>query len=157
VEVAIGIDSHKGTLAAAAVDGLGRVMGVREFANDPTGHRAILRWVKRQGPPRRVGIEGSQHYGAKVASRLLADGEDVREVPSSLTYRERSRRRSKGKSDPVDAVAIARVVAAEASCRRPGDGRNSPTSSCSSTTVTSWFGPAPRWLGGLIHEYNLAA
>ena len=32
-------------------------------------------------------------------------------MPSSLTFRERNRRRSRGKSDPVDAVAIARVVA----------------------------------------------
>jgi hypothetical protein len=37
VEVAIGIDTHKGSLAAASVDALGRVLGVREFANDPKG------------------------------------------------------------------------------------------------------------------------
>jgi transposase len=112
MEVAIGIDSHKGSLTAAAVDALGRVLGVREFRNDPTGHRALLRWVKNQGKPRRIGIEGSLHYGAAVTSRLLAGGEDVREVPPSLTHLER-RRRSKGKSDLVDSVAIARVAAAE--------------------------------------------
>jgi transposase len=112
VEVAVGIDTHKGSLAAAAVDALGRVLDVREFANDPKGHRSLLRWVKEQGQPRRVGIEGSLHYGAAAASRLLAEGEDVREVSPSLTHVER-RRRSKGKSDPIDAVAIARVVAAD--------------------------------------------
>jgi hypothetical protein len=37
VEVAIGIDTHKGSLAAASVDALGRVLGVREFANDLRG------------------------------------------------------------------------------------------------------------------------
>ena len=112
MEVAVGIDTHKGSLAAAAVDALGRVLDVREFANDPKGHRSLLRWVKEQGQPRRVGIEGSLHYGAAAASRLLAEGEDVREVSPSLTHVER-RRRSKGKSDPIDAVAIARVVAAD--------------------------------------------
>jgi transposase len=112
VEVAIGIDTHKGSLAAAAVDPLGRVLGVREFTNDPTGHRSLLRWVKERGQPRRIGIEGSLSYGAAVAKTLLARAEDVREVAPSLTHLER-RRRSKGKSDPVDAVAIARVVAAD--------------------------------------------
>jgi len=112
VEVAVGIDTHKRTLAAAAVDALGRVLDVREFSNDPKGHRSLAQWVKDRDQPRRVGIEGSMHYGAAAASRLLAEGEDVREVSPSLTHVER-RRRSKGKSDPVDAVAIARVVAAD--------------------------------------------
>jgi transposase len=112
VEVAIGIDSHKGSLAVASVDALGRVLAVGEFANDPTGHRALLQWVKDHRGTRTIGIEGSLHYGAAAARRLLAEGEDVREVSPSLTHVER-RRRSKGKSDAVDAVAIARVVAAE--------------------------------------------
>lgn len=112
MEVAIGIDSHKGTLAVASVDALGRVLAVREFTNAPKGHRSLARWVKDQADPRRIGIEGSLHYGAAAAGRLLAEGEDVREVSPSLTHVER-RRRSKGKSDPIDAVAIARVVAAE--------------------------------------------
>ncbi len=112
MEVAIGIDSHKGSLAAASVDALGRVLGVREFTNDPTGHRSLVRWVKEQAQPRTVGIEGSLSYGSAAARALLAHGEDVREVAPSLTHLER-RRRVKGKSDPVDAVAIARVTAAD--------------------------------------------
>lgn len=112
MDVAIGIDSHKGTLAAAAVDALGRVLGVREFGNNRKGHTSLLRWVKEHGEARRIGIEGSQHYGAAASQRLIAEGEDVREVSPSLTHVER-RRRQKGKSDPVDAVAIARVVAAD--------------------------------------------
>jgi transposase len=112
MEVAIGIDTHKGNLAAAAVNALGRVLDVRSFSNDPKGHQSLVRWVKERGESRTVGIEGSMHYGAAAASRLMAEGEDVREVSPSLTHVER-RRRSKGKSDPIDAVAIARVVAAE--------------------------------------------
>jgi transposase len=112
VEVAIGIDTHKGSLAAAAVDPLGRALDVRQFTNDPAGHRLLVRWVREQAQPRRIGIEGSLNYGASAARTLLARGEDVREVSPSLTHAER-RRRSKGKSDPIDAVAIARVVAAD--------------------------------------------
>jgi transposase len=54
----------------------------------------------------------SQSYGAAVARTLLDGAEDVREVAPWLTHLER-RRRAKGKSDSVDAVAIARVVAAD--------------------------------------------
>ncbi len=109
MEVAIGIDTHKGSLAAAAVDPLGRVLGAREFTNDPTGHRLLLRWVAEQAQPRTIGIEGSLSYGSAAARMLLGHAEDVREVAPSLTHLER-RRRAKGKSD---AVAIARVVAAD--------------------------------------------
>lgn len=68
--------------------------------------------MREQGQPRTIGIEGSLNYGSAAARTLLARGEDVREVAASLTHIER-RRRATGKSDPVDAVAIARVVAAD--------------------------------------------
>ena len=111
MEVAIGIDSHKGSLAAAAVDAVGRIVDVREFRNRPDGHGALIEWVSSQPGPRTIGVEGSRGLGAAVARRLLLAGEDVSEVPASLTHRQRRRRPSQGKSDPVDAVAIARVVA----------------------------------------------
>jgi transposase len=111
VEVAIGVDSHKGSLAAAAVDGVGRVLEAREFPNHPRGHGEFEAWVRAQGADRRIGVEGSLNYGAALTKRLLSCGEDVREVPASLTHAERRKRRSEGKSDLVDAVAIARVVA----------------------------------------------
>lgn len=72
MEVAIGIDTHQGSLAAAAVDALGRVLGIREFTNDPTGHRSLLRWVTELGQPRTIGIEGSLSYGSAAARALLA-------------------------------------------------------------------------------------
>jgi transposase len=111
VEVAIGVDPHKGSLAVAAVDPLGRVLGAGEFSNDPRGHRALLGWVRERGADRVIGIECSLSYGASLSRLLLAAGEDVREVPTTLTYRERRRRASQGKSDLVDSVAIARIVA----------------------------------------------
>jgi transposase len=113
MEVAIGVDSHKASLAAAAVDPLGRVLDAREFPNNPKGHQALCEWVRGYGSDRRIGIECSLSYGAAAARYLLAHQEDVREVPSSLTARQRRLRRSQGKSDLVDAVAIARVVASE--------------------------------------------
>jgi transposase len=111
VEVAIGVDSHKGSLAAAVVDELGKLIEAREFPNHPKGHDAFRDWVGAQSRDRRVGVEGSLNYGAALTKHLLSCGEDVREVPASLTHAERRKRRSQGKSDLIDAVAIARVVA----------------------------------------------
>lgn len=107
----IGVDSHKCSLAAAAVDELGRVIGAREFPNDPDGHRALLAWAQQQEMPRAIGVEGSGNYGAALCRTLCSAGEQVHEVPATLTFKERRRKGSQGKSDPVDAVAIARVVA----------------------------------------------
>lgn len=110
---AIGIDTHKATLAACAVDELGAPLEERTFPNDPTGHRALAAWARRVSPDGIVGLEGSASYGAAAARFLLTDGLAVREVPPQLSRRERIRTRRAGKSDPGDALAIARVTARE--------------------------------------------
>lgn len=110
---AIGIDTHKATLAACAVDELGAPLEERTFPNDPTGHRALAAWARRVSPEGIVGLEGSASYGAAAARFLLTDGLAVREVPPQLSHRERIRIRRAGKSDPGDALAIARVTARE--------------------------------------------
>jgi transposase len=69
--------------------------------------------VNHHGRTRRIGIECSATYGAALAARLRDAGEDVREVPTTLSAREARRKPSWGKSDPSDALAIARVVARE--------------------------------------------
>ena len=110
---AIGIDTHKATLAACAVDELGAPLEERTFPNDPTGHRALAAWARRVSPDGIVGLEGSASYGAAAARFLLTDGLAVREVPPQLSHREGIRTRRAGKSDPGDALAIARVTARE--------------------------------------------
>jgi transposase len=111
---AIGIDTHKATLAACAIDDLGVVLAERTFANDPSGHEALRVWTQEVAPDGRVGIEGSASFGAALARVLVADRRPVREVPPQLSHRERLRTRRAGKSDPGDALAIARVTAREA-------------------------------------------
>jgi transposase len=110
MEVGIGVDAHKDELAVAAVDRLGRVLSQTVVANEPGGHGVLLEWVARQVTPRRIGIEGAGNYAWGLAQALRAAGEDVREVPGRLTRRERRHQRRPGKSDPTDAIAIARVV-----------------------------------------------
>lgn len=112
---AIGVDTHKDTLAACLVDGLGIARDEREFPNDPAGHAAFAAWVTGlSDQDLRVGVEGSASYGAALARHLVAAGLDVVEVPPQLSHRERGRTRRPGKSDPGDAYAIARVTVAEA-------------------------------------------
>lgn len=110
---AIGIDTHKATLATCLVDELGGARDERTFANDPAGHRALLEWAS-VSPGARIGIEGSSSFGAPAARFLSGAGREVREVPSQLSRRERVRTRRPGKSDPGDALAIARVTLREA-------------------------------------------
>lgn len=110
---AIGVDTHKATLAACLVDDLGTPLDERTFDNDPDGHRALLDWTLAVTTDVVIGIEGSASFGAPVARFLSAAGRMVREVPPQLSRRERLRTRRAGKSDPGDALAIARVTARE--------------------------------------------
>jgi len=106
-----GIDSHKDTLAVCLVDQTGRCLAAASFANAPAGHHQLAAWLDRHGPVARVGVEGGANLGAGLARFLRDHGLDVREVPCALTVRERRRLRRPGKSDPTDALAIARICA----------------------------------------------
>lgn len=113
--VAVGIDTHKDSLAACVVDDVGNPLAERTFANDHRAHEALLAWTRAAAGDATIGIEGSSRYGAAAARFLIAAGATVREVPPQLTYRERGRTRLPGKSDPGDALAIARIAARERS------------------------------------------
>lgn len=111
---AIGIDTHKRTLAACAVDVVGAVIDERTFDNEPAGFVALATWAGQVAPGDPVGVEGSASYGAAAARSLVGAGLVVHEVPPHLSRRERERSRRPGKSDPGDALAIARVTLREA-------------------------------------------
>jgi transposase len=112
--VTIGIDAHKSSLAVCLVDELGRELASRVFGNEPRAYRALYAWVLKLAPnERRFGVESSGWIGRGVACFLLRQGEAVVDVRGSLTERQRQRLRGQGKSDPRDALAIARVTARE--------------------------------------------
>ena len=108
----IGVDTHKDTLAASCVDHAGHQIAHQSFAEYPVGHAKLLTWPHDHAPElARIGIEGSANVGAGAAHFLYLHGIDVREVPAKLTGRERTRLRRPGKTDPTDALAIARIAA----------------------------------------------
>jgi transposase len=112
--VTIGIDAHKSSLAVSLVDELGRELAAREFANEPRSHGALHAWVVKVAPgERRFGVESTGWVGRGIACFLLDQDEQVVDVRGSLTERQRTRLRGQGKSDPRDALAIARVTARE--------------------------------------------
>jgi transposase len=114
VVVTIGIDAHKSSLAVCLVDELGRKLAHREFGNEPRAHRALHAWVVKLAPgERRFGIESTGWVGRGIACFLLGGGETVVDVRGTLSNRQRQRLRGRGKSDPRDALAIARVTARE--------------------------------------------
>jgi transposase len=116
-----GVDTHRGTHVAAAIDGVGRVLGSASFPATPTGHRALLAWLHGFGRLGRVGVEGTGAYGAGLLRSLADAGVSVVEVDRP----DRRTRRSKGKSDPVDAEAAARAALAGTASGTPKrrDGR----------------------------------
>lgn len=105
----IGIDSHKDTLAAASIDAQGRPLGSQTFANEAGGFVRLIDWA-RAVEPERIGIEGSGGLGRQAALALQAAAFAVVEVPPQLTAAARRNQRNHSKTDPIDALIIARIV-----------------------------------------------
>lgn len=109
-----GLDTHKDTLAIAIVDEAGRPRLVKEVPNTTTGFDQIGQFLTAHGV-RRIGIEGSGSFGRAIAIHfaLRCTTVAVVEVPTLMTSRERGSQPGRGKTDPVDAVAVARITARE--------------------------------------------
>lgn len=101
-----GADTHADTIHLAVLDGVGRDLGDREFPTTTAGYRAALEYMATFGTVEVVGVEGTSSYGAGFTRAVLAAGIEVREVIRP----DRSVRRMRGKSDPIDAYAAARAV-----------------------------------------------
>lgn len=104
--VTLGVDTHRDTNVAAALDERGAELGVESFATTAEGHCQLLQWAESFGSVTRAGIEGTGSYGAGLARYLQAQHIHVIEVDRP----NRQRRRRLGKSDPIDAIAAARAA-----------------------------------------------
>ncbi len=67
-----GVDTHADTHVAAALDGVGGVLGTESFPTTPAGYANLLAWLGSFGTIAVIGVEGTGSYGAGLA-RHLAD------------------------------------------------------------------------------------
>jgi transposase len=112
VMVVVGVDAHKGTHTMVAVDDVGGKLGERTVAATSDGHLEAVEWATRW-PERRFALEDCRHLTRRLESDLLAAGEAVVRVPPRLMAGERRGGREPGKSDPIDALAVARLALRE--------------------------------------------
>jgi transposase len=108
--ITLGVDAHKRTHTIVAVDINGRQLATRTIAATSVGHLDGLRWAAELGSDRRWAIEDCRHLSRRLESDLLAAGEHVVRVPPKLMAHVRDSARTYGKSDPIDALAVARAA-----------------------------------------------
>ena len=112
--VVVGADVHKRTHTFVAVDQAGRKLGEKVVAATTVGRHKALVWARVEFGNELVwGIEDCRHLSARLERDLLSAGQQVVRVPPKLMARTRASARTRGKSDPIDALAVARAVLRE--------------------------------------------
>ena len=112
--VVVGSDVHKRTHTFVAVDEAGRKLAELTVKADPKGHDKAIRWAQeRFGEDLLWAIEDCRHLSARLELDLLDAGQRAVRVPPKLMAEQRRTARSRGKSDPIDALAVARAALRE--------------------------------------------
>jgi len=110
--VIIGADLHKRSHTVVVVHEHGRRLAERTVAATPAGHLTLMRWPEGLGE-RRWALEDSRQLSRRLERDLLTAGETVVRVPPKLMAGARRSGREPGKSDPIDALAVARAALRE--------------------------------------------
>jgi transposase len=110
--VVIGVDSHKRTHTVVAADGTGRKLAEKTVVATSAGHLELVRWAARFAD-RTWALEDCRHLSRSLSTDLLVAGERVVRVPPKLMAGARRSSREPGKSDPIDALAVARAALRE--------------------------------------------
>jgi transposase len=110
-----GVDTHGDTHHAAVVLANGTRVADAEFPATAAGYVLLLGWLRSFGRLIAVGVEGTGAYGAAVTRHLMAQGVRVVEVNRP----DRRQRRTKGKSDPLDAYSAAEAVLSQRATATP--------------------------------------
>ncbi|MDO3403222.1 IS110 family transposase [Mycolicibacterium neoaurum] len=109
--IVLGADVHKRTHTFVAVDQRGRKVGEKVVPATTEGHLAALAWAKTTFDDDLLwGIEDCRTLSARLERDLLSAGQKVVRVAPKLMAHERAGARTRGKSDPIDALAVARAV-----------------------------------------------
>jgi len=113
--IVIGADTHKRSHTVGAVGELtGRVVEDMTVCATRRAFEQLVVWARGLEDPDRVwAIEDCRHVSGALERFLLARGERVVRVAPRLMAGARSSARERGKSDVIDAVAIARAAIRE--------------------------------------------
>ena len=127
--VILGIDAHKRTHTVVAIDEAGRELGDEDDDgdHDRCSPRAACAGPSGSAPSGEWAVEDCRHLSRRLEADLLAAGERIVRVPPKLMAHARDSARTYGKSDPIDALAVARAALREPDlpdrpARRPGPG-----------------------------------
>lgn len=117
--IVLGIDTHKRTHTVVAVDEHGRKIGQRTIGTTSRDHLDAVAWADQLRPGDDAeqvwAVEDCRHLSRRLERDLLAAGRRIVRVSPKLMAHARDAARSYGKSDPIDALAVAR-----AALREPG-------------------------------------
>jgi transposase len=105
-QIVLGVDTHSDHHVAAVLTTVGTRLGSASFAATAAGYQQLAAWAATFGVLRRAGVEGTGSSGAALARHLRATGIEVIEVNAP----DKTTRRRRGKTDPLDAEAAARAV-----------------------------------------------
>src|SRR6185437_9178893 len=111
--VVLGIDAHKRSHTVVVVDDTGRKLGERTIATTTADHLDLLSWAEQFGADRLWAIEDCRQLSRRLERDLLSIGQRIVRVSPKLMARVRDSARSYGKSDPIDALAVARAALRE--------------------------------------------
>src|ERR1700752_3882336 len=107
--VVVGADVHKRTHTFVAVDEVGRKLAEKVVSATTAGHQDAVCWAReRFGAEVVWAIEDCRHLSARLERDLMGFGQKVVRVPPKLMAQTRASARTRGKSDPIDALAVAR-------------------------------------------------
>ena len=116
--IVIGVDVHKQSLTAVAVDEVGRAVAELTVGSPAE----LVAWSGSLDAERLWAVEDCRQLTGALERRVLAAGESLVRVPPKLMAPERRAGRARGKSDPIDALAVARAALREPRLDRPRAG-----------------------------------
>src|SRR5918996_4472483 len=112
--IVLGADTHKRSHTIAAVAAAtGEVLGEQTVVVGRRGFGALLQWARGLDGERAWALEDCRHVSGGLERFLIARGERVLRIPTHLSATARRSSRQRGKSDPIDALAVARVALQE--------------------------------------------
>src|SRR4051812_44422820 len=111
VMIVLGADTPKRSHTVAAVSApTGEVLAERTVAVGVKGFAALVVWARELGSERVWALEDCRHVSGSFERFLIERGERVVRVTSKLMAEARRRARGRGKSDSIDAIAVARAA-----------------------------------------------